>query len=287
MNNLVLMCYWVINMKKFYTAKYDRVFKTILCDEDNPHMMQEFLSRLLNRKVEIVKFLRNELPIRNTEEKVKTIDVLVKSENKYIHIELNTNYENWLHIRNFVYFSTVFTKKTKRGEVYDTESEFIHIDFTYNLDIDDEFKKYYVMSDDGHKYIDNVEIIEYNMDKIMQFWYDLDEKKINEYKHLIMLDLESSDLKKISKGDEFMEEFENKLTNLNEDETFQSAMTYEEDQKLILNTTKKYAYEQGVKEKENDIVINMLNKNCDISFISDITKLSLEEIDKIKNENNL
>jgi len=82
----------------------------------------------------------------------------------------------------------------------------------------------------------------------MQFWYDLNEKKINEYKHLIMLDLESSDLKKISKWDEFMEEFESKLTNLNEDETFQSAMTYEEDQKLILNTTKKYAYEDGVKK---------------------------------------
>lgn len=187
-------------MKKFYTAKYDRVFKTILCDEDNPHMMQEFLSRLLNKKIEIVKFLRNELPIRNAEEKVKTIDVLVKSENEYIHIELNTNYENWLNIRNFVYFSTVFTKKTKIGEVYDTTSKFIHIDFTYNLNIKDEFKKYYVMAEDGHKYIDNVEIIEYNMDKIMQFWYDLDEKKIKEYKHLIMLDLESSDLKKNLKG---------------------------------------------------------------------------------------
>lgn len=84
-----------------------------------------------------------------------------------------------------------------------------------------------------------------------------------------------------------MEEFESKLTNLNEDETFQSAMTYEEDQKLILNTTKKYAYEQGVKERENDIVINMLNKNFDYEIISDITKLSIEEIVKIKNENNL
>jgi len=29
--------------KKFYTAKYDRVFKTVLCDEENPHLLQEFL----------------------------------------------------------------------------------------------------------------------------------------------------------------------------------------------------------------------------------------------------
>ena len=33
--------------KKFYTAKYDRVFKTILCNEDNKELFQEFLSRLL------------------------------------------------------------------------------------------------------------------------------------------------------------------------------------------------------------------------------------------------
>ena len=64
--------------KKFYTAKYDRVFKTILCDEDNKDLFQEFLSRLLKKKVEIIEFLRNELPVQTTLEKVKTVDVLVK-----------------------------------------------------------------------------------------------------------------------------------------------------------------------------------------------------------------
>ena len=66
--------------KKFYTAKYDRVFKTVLCDEDNPHLLQEFLSRILKKKVEIVEFLKNELPVRNVSERVKTVDVLVKAD---------------------------------------------------------------------------------------------------------------------------------------------------------------------------------------------------------------
>ena len=35
-----------IDNKKFYTAKYDHVFKSVLCYEDNLYLLQEFLSRL-------------------------------------------------------------------------------------------------------------------------------------------------------------------------------------------------------------------------------------------------
>ena len=97
--------------KKFYTAKYDRVFKTVLCDEDNPYLLQEFLSRVLKKKVEIVEFLKNELPVRNVLERVKTVDVLVKADGEYIHIEVNIGTPKYLHIRNFVFFSTIYSKK--------------------------------------------------------------------------------------------------------------------------------------------------------------------------------
>lgn len=34
--------------KKFYTTKYDRVFKTIFCDEDNTYLMKTlFVKRIL------------------------------------------------------------------------------------------------------------------------------------------------------------------------------------------------------------------------------------------------
>ena len=69
-------CYFTPDNKKFYTAKYDRVFKSVLCDEDNPYLLQEFLSRLLKKKVSIVEFLRNELPVNNSLEKVKKFDII-------------------------------------------------------------------------------------------------------------------------------------------------------------------------------------------------------------------
>lgn len=284
--------------KKFYTARYDRVFKTILCDEDNLHLLQEFLSRILKRKVEIIEFLRNELPITNTVEKIKTVDVLVKADCEYIHIEMNGSNQVYLHTRNFIYFSTLYSKKVQRGEVYDIETKYLHLDFSYGIaNNDQDYIKYYIQSDRGDKYIKNIEIIEYNMDKIMEYWYNENEEKIKEYKHLIMLDLKSKDLDKLSKGDDFVEEFNDKITKLNEAETFQSAMTYEEDQKLILNTEKKLSFNEGMEEgrtegkqegiqegKEErsvEIARRMLSDGISSENISKYTGLSVTEINNL------
>ncbi len=40
------------------------------------------------------------------------------------------------------------------------------------------------------------------MEKIKNYWYNSDRKKVNEYKHLIMLDLDKNNLDKISIGDD-------------------------------------------------------------------------------------
>ena len=62
--------------------------------------------------------------------------MLVKIDNDYIHIELNTNYNNYLHVRNYIYFSTLYSKKVKRGEKYDLVTKFLHLDFTYGMGIE-------------------------------------------------------------------------------------------------------------------------------------------------------
>ena len=264
---------------KFYTAKYDRVFKAIFCDEDNKELLREFLSRTLKRKVEIIEFLRNELKVTSTMDKVKVVDVLVKVDDEYLHIELNSNSDRYLHSRNFIYFTNIYSRKIVRNEMYDYKTKFLHIDLTYGMSkkIDD-VSYYYLMDKNSRKYIENIEIIEFNMDKIMNYWYNLDNKKVNEYKHLIMLDLDKTNLKKISKGDDFVEEFEKKVTDLNEQETFKSAMTYEEDQKLIQNTEKRIAYEEGMEQRNIEIAKNMLNLNLSIESISKVTGLDIDTI---------
>ena len=204
------------NGQTFYTAKMDRVFKTIFCDENNKDLMKEFLSRLLEKNVEEVQFLRSELGVQNTKEKVKTVDIFALVDGEYIHIELNTGHGKALHLRNFCYFTSLFNKSVKRGEKYNTKAKFLHIDFTYGLRKSRDIKEiYHVINPSKNRlYLPNFTIIEYNMDRIKQFWYDKNKEMYEKYKHLIMLDLKTDELKKIAEGDDFVEEFEEKITHL-------------------------------------------------------------------------
>ena len=123
------------------------------------------------------------------------------------------------------------------------------------------------------------------MDKITNYWYNSDVDKVNKYKHLIMLDLEKNDLEKMSNGDDFVEAYEDKVTDLNNQETFRSFMTYEEDQRLIQNTEKKMAYEdgisQGIEQEKLEIAKNMLKEKLDIATISRMTGLDADTLEKL------
>ena len=130
------------------------------------------------------------------------------------------------------------------------------------------------------------------MDKITDYWYNLDMEKVKEYKHLIMLDLEKDDLEKMSNGDDFVEAYEDKVTDLNNQETFRSFMSYEEDQELIQNTEKAMAYEegtkngvsQGIEQRNIEIAKNMLKDTQDYELISKYTGLDTNTLEKLSNE---
>ena len=68
---------------KFYTAKYDRVFKTIFCNEDDHTLLKELLERILKQKIESIEFLRSELPVVSVVDRSKTVDVLVKVDDEF------------------------------------------------------------------------------------------------------------------------------------------------------------------------------------------------------------
>ncbi|MCI5967311.1 MAG: hypothetical protein MRZ42_02860, partial [Tenericutes bacterium] len=85
--------------------------------------------------------------------------------------------------------------------------------------------------------------------------------------------------------------YEKQVTALNNQETFQSFMSYEEDQRLIQNTEKKIAYEdgleqgisQGSSQEKIEIAKNMLKKNMDISTISELINLDIDTLKKLIN----
>ena len=67
------------------------------------------------------------------------------------------------------------------------------------------------------------------------------------------------------------------------DKTLRNAYTFEEKQKTIFyGMGKEDGREEGREERNIEIAKAMLNKNCDISLISEVTGLSIEKIEKLK-----
>ena len=235
---------------KFYTGRYDRVFKKIFVNESDYHLMEALLSECLESKVKVIKYLYPELPVENVNEKEKKLDVLVEIEGRRVIVELNTE-GSGIRLRNFNYFTSYYSSRVERGEEYrGNKTEYILIDLSYNLSKNSPIKReYYVEDSEGNKYVENFKIIEFNMDKITNLCYDEFERGEREqYRYLMMLDLDKNKLDEVSKKDDIVKEYMDKVVELNNDKDFKYVISAEEDARLTRKLLEDYAKKEGKKE---------------------------------------
>ena len=287
----------LLENEKFYTAKYDRTFKEIFLKEENEELLLLILEETLNTKVAKIKQRNIELNNGNIYVRRKHLDILLETDQGLIGIEINSSVEDYLHPRNLAFQCDNYAHYTLVGQDYTEEVQIIQINLTYKMKDEELVRRYFIQDRTGKKYAQNFQIIEWNMDKIMKFWYDKNEEKIEEYKHLIMLDLSKEDLKKLAKKDREVEKYMKEVERVNEDPRFREYMTKEEDQKKIYNTQMSKAYNEGIsegiskgieqgvleggKEKSIEIAKKMLQKNENILEISEYTGLTIEEINSL------
>ena len=148
------------------------------------------------------------------------------------------------------------------------------------------------MNEKGELYVKNFIIYEINMDYYDKIWYSKNEDEIKKNQYMIMLDLDKKELKNMPK-DKIVDKYITNVTIVNDDPEFQKYMSEEEDKKNIQNSLLSEAKEEGISqgiEQGYTSGINdgikqtaksMLNKNMSIEDISDITGLSIEEINKL------
>ena len=270
--------------EKFYTAKYDRAFKEIFLKEENEELLLVILKETLHTKVAKIIQRNIELNSGNIFIRRKYLDILLETDQGLIGIEINSSAEDYLHPRNLAFQCDNYAHYTLVGKDYTEDVQIIQINLTYGMKDDELVRRYFIQDKTGKKYATNFQIIEWNMDKLMKFWYDKDEEKIEEYKHLIMLDLCKEDLKKLAKKDREVEKYMEEVERVNQDPKFREYMTKEEDQKKIYNTQMSKAFHDGISqgEKENSIEIakKLLNK-LPIDEIAKATGLSEKEIEKL------
>ena len=150
-------------------------------------------------------------------------------------------------------------------------------------------KIYKIMNEKGGLYVKNFIIYEINMDYYNKIWYSKNKEEIKKNQYMIMLDLDKKELKNMPK-DKIVDKYITNVTIVNDDPEFQKYMSEEEDKKKIQNSllseAKEEGMEQGYTSGINDGIKqtakNMLNKNMSIEDISDITGLSIEEINELR-----
>ena len=113
----------------------------------------------------------------------------------------------------------------------------MQINFTYGLgkeskyfDKNDEnINVFMLRNNKGKPFINNLKIIEFNMDYFTKLLYSNDEKLIEKYKYLIMMNLKKTELEKLSKKDKVVERYMSEIERVNEEPEFREYISAEEE----------------------------------------------------------
>ena len=274
-------------MATFYTCRNDRAFKEVFLKNNDSEPLQALLELILEIKIDYLEIKKTELLSGNVNIKDKRVDAVVYAGNKKIDIEINSQDKDYVKPRNTAYICNMYQSHTLVGELYDEKTDIVLVNLTWGLGSEnDKMTKYMIMSEDGKQYVKNFIIYEINMDYFDKLWYSKNEEEIKKNMYLIMLNLDKKELEAMPKDkrDKIVDKYITNVTIVNDNPEFQKYMSEEEDKKKIQNSLLSEAKEEGISQEKVSIAKNMLNKNMSIEDISDITGLSIEEINKLPNQ---
>ena len=284
-------------MATFYTCRNDRAFKEVFLNPDNSDLLKALLEFILKIKIDKLEIKKTELLSGNVNIKDKRVDAIVHTGNKKIEIEINSQNKDYLHTRSTAYICNIYQSNASVGDTYNEDTDIIQVNLTWGLGRNnDEMKIYKIMNEKGELYVKNFIIYEINMDYYDKIWYSKNEEEIKKNQYMIMLDLDKKELENMPK-DKIVDKYITNVTIVNDDPEFQKYMSEEEDKRKIQNSLLSEAKEEGISQgytsgindgiskgenkKSIEIAKNMLKKNMSIEDISDITGLSIEEINKL------
>ena len=167
-------------------------------NEKNKDLLILLLEKILNVKIRKLEYLNLEQNVDNVLVKRKHFDLFLKTDFGKVQVEINTEKEGYVNVRNMAYLCDIYSHTILQGEEYSEDVEIIQINFSYHLHDKKLIREYYYQDEEKKKYVRNMKTYEINMDKYMNYWYTKDKEKIEENKEIIMLDLELEELEELS-----------------------------------------------------------------------------------------
>ena len=292
---------------KYYNGLNDIVFKNTLCVEEHKGLLKWLLESCLDIKIDNLILKDKELSKKTKYSKGRVVDLLIESDNKMFNVEINNRAHDYNNDRNLGYLANLYGKSIDKSNDYKKINSCIQLNITSGKK-DIELKSKYLLVDTLNEskniWTDNFIIYEINVDLLKKLYYNKDIKSINKYKPVIMLTLNKEELEEFSLGDERIMEYKDKVNELNSDDDFVTFIRWEEDQEKTENALRTIISEKNEelknsreelknskeelktqKTKLNNVNIEnarkMKEKNIDLNTISEITGLSIKEIEDL------
>ncbi len=258
-------------------------------DRKNKDILSDFLASILEipfDEFEEITIINPELEKQYKNDKLGVVDLRVLTKNdETIHIEVQLAPMKEMAERMVYYNSKLLVNQIKEGDDYSKLNKVISVLLVDYIMYDDEdchscFGWYDKKT--GKLFSDIVEI---NVIELKKLEYLKQGNKYNWIKFLNTKNKEEFDM--LAQKNPILKEAVARLAILSEDE--KNRMIAENREKAIRdnNARMRYSeekgYNEGISERNQQIVLKLIKKNADNDYISEITDLSVEEIEKIRN----
>ena len=285
----------------------DVMFKSLFRSVEARFMFSKVLSILTGideGEIFNAKFDSSELTKIKMAERGKIADIIVCiDEYNKIIIENNQFNSDYIFVKNTSYAFSTFLESTKVGSNCFPRIILISIDRFNKFKTDAPILKFGLRDSNG--YIENEAYVSIHLilENIINSKYNINEDLIRFGKFLLASSLD--ELESISKGDnDYMAAFR-KVEDLSSDPELIGYYDLEEARKFELEDLKSTAIrigkeegreegiregreegrEEGIEQTKKEMILNMHKKGLDIDTISEVSELSIDEVNEILNAN--
>lgn len=285
--------------KKYIPFYYDALFYKIFGDDKDTSLLKRLIELSLNITVKEIKILNGKLLSDKNKGKVSYLDLYVELDDESkVSIEVNTNTDYYIKDRNLYFLAKGMGNDMESGETYYDFKKHYQINLNgTNKRQKHPFNENYLMNKYQEVFSNKIKIVEIDLVYFKNLCYtNGDIKSLSEFEKLMGLlgcqkeeeqsffESEKGMIEVIMKrADKFRDD--SKMIEMYDRDVMYEHMRRKELNDAIKNTTEKVT-EEVTKDTTNKIAINLIKKGVDIDIISDTTSLSIEEINKLKEELN-
>ena len=174
---------------------YDTLFKLVFGDINHLDRLNYLLSTILNKNVEVIELLPNDLIEDNRVNKKNEVDLLCKLDKEYVSIEINTDFDDAIVKRNYAYISRLLSKELNAGDIYKKDNiDNNNIKMYYQININtkdflgEPFEICHVKGEFSNmiaaKFMESYYI---NVSYYVKKWYTLNGKGLTDFEKLMVL----------------------------------------------------------------------------------------------------